>query len=77
MLMDAESSLHEKLTAEYDRIKGLDAENARLKAEMTEFVCFMSDESQIVSGCRDDYERGRYEAFRQAIDFHERRKAAK
>ena len=31
MLMDAESSLHEKLTAEYDRIKGLDAENARLK----------------------------------------------
>ena len=31
MLMDAESSLHEKLTAEYDRIKGLDAENAKLK----------------------------------------------
>ena len=31
MLMDAESSLHEKLTKEYDRIKGLDAENAKLK----------------------------------------------
>ena len=49
-------------------IKELRIERERLKTEMLGLICWMSDESQIVSGCRDEYERGRYEAFRQAID---------
>ncbi len=47
-----------------------DTEIERLKANDLEFACWMSDESQVVSGCRDDYERGRYEAFRQALNRH-------
>lgn len=42
--------------------------------QFLELACFMADESQIVSGCRDDYERGRYEALRQALDYSEKLK---
>jgi hypothetical protein len=51
------------------------SEIERLKAESLDFACWMSGESQIVSGCRDDYERGRYEAFRQALDRRDREAA--
>jgi len=48
-----------------------EAEIERLKERDLEFFCWMSNESQIVSGCFDEYERGRYEAFRQALDKRE------
>lgn len=54
------------------RTDSLNKEIERLKGDMLEWICSISDASQIVSGCRDDYERGRYEAFREILDKHKR-----
>jgi multidrug resistance efflux pump len=70
------SKLSKSLNVQDAELDSKDAEIERLKAKDLDFLCWMSDESQIVSGCRNEYERGRYEAFRQALD-RQAREAAK
>jgi hypothetical protein len=64
------------MDAESQQVEELKKEIERLKAEILEVGCWASAESQIVSGCRDDYERGRYDALREVVSKFQRAREA-